>query len=179
MDWFINFLKGIREQSPYYNMTFAVVSFFVLFLPIFFSVSTLEKIPEIIVWRQKYLPYIAIAFVVFFVFGGGQFIKRVVDYKREKKELLKLKKEKQSLLSKLEDLYTQSQEKFKDQYDCIQWSNKVAPLLKFNNQYYTNFVANAHHTNIEGLSGTHYKSCVNQMKSQVKMAIEELKNDLG
>lgn len=178
MDWFTNFLKTIKEQSPYYNMAFAIVFFFILFLPIFFSTAALDKIPEFITWRQKYLPYISIVFVVFCVFGGGQLIKKIVNFIRRKKELSKLMKEKQSLLLKLTTLYNQSQKQFKTRDACIQWSNMVAPLLQFNNQYYSNFLASSHQINIKGLSGTLATSLINIMKSQLEMAIEELKNDL-
>lgn len=178
MDWLTSYLKTIRQQSPYYNMVFAIICVFILFLPVFFSLETLEKIPEIIAWRQKYLPYIAVLFVVFFVFGGGQFIKKLVHFIRVKKELSKLIKEKQSLLFKLETLFNQSQKQFKTQEGCIQWSNKVAPLLQFNNQYYSNFLASSHRINIKGISANLGTTLLNTMKSQIEMAIEELKNDL-
>ena len=57
--------------------------------------------------------------------------------------------------------------------------DKVAPLLQFDSQYYANFCANSHHINIKGLSANHHTSCLNQMKSQVEMAIQELKNELN
>jgi hypothetical protein len=178
MDWFTNSLKTIKEQSPYYNLAFAIVCCFILLLPIFFSTATLDKIPEIIAWRQKYMPYISIVFVILCVFGGGQVIKKVADVIKRKKQLSKLRKEKQSLLSQLDTLYKQSQEQFKTQESCIQWSNKVAPLLQFNSQYYANFLSSSHRINIKGISGIMAKSLVNIMKSQLEMAIEELKNDL-
>lgn len=82
MDWFTSFLKTsflktIKEQSPYYNMTFAIVSFFILFSPIFFSTAALDKIPEITTWRQKYLPYISIGFVFFLFLELVNLLKRL------------------------------------------------------------------------------------------------------
>jgi len=179
MNW-LDFLKTIKEQSPYYNMTFAIVSFFFLFLPIFFGTETLQKIPEIIAWRQKYLPYILIVFIVFSVFGGGQFISKMVNFVKKKKEALKLLEEKQSLHFNLQKLNNHNGLKngFKSQDECIQWSNMVAPLLQFNSQYYSNFVASSHRINIKGISADLATSLLNTMKSQIQMAIEELKNYL-
>lgn len=68
---------------------------------------------------------------------------------------------------------------FKSQDDCIKWSNLVAPLLRFNEQYYANFIANSHRINNIGISGRTAGSLVNTMKSQVEMAITELENELN
>ena len=181
MDWFTGFLRTIKEQSPYYNMIFAIVCLSILFLPVFFP-KVSEDIPEIIAWRKKYLPYIGICFVVFFVFGGGQFVKKIVDNAKVRKAESRIRRERIALLSRLENLYNQdevSEGRFKRQDDCIEWANKTAPLLRFNTQYYSNFLANTHRINIRGLSGNLYKSCVSQMVSQLRMAIEELKSDLN
>ena len=85
---------------------------------------------------------------------------------------------KQKILEKLEELYGLKEvtEGFSSQAACIEWSNKVAPLLKFNEQYYVNFMQNAHKINLP-LSSYTLGPALNIMKSQVKMAIEELKLD--
>ena len=83
------------------------------------------------------------------------------------------------LLKKLEELYNlkEVKEGFPSQQDCIDWCNKVAPLLKFNQQYYINFVQNAHKMNLS-LSSYTLEPAFNIMKSQVQMAIEELKIEI-
>jgi len=106
MDWYSGFLKTIKRQSLYYNIAFAIVSIFLLFLPLFLSTKNLEK------------------------------------------------------------------------YLKLLYGAKTAPLLKFNNQYYSIFLANAHDINDSRFSADKYKSCVNQMVSQLRMAIEDLKYDL-
>lgn len=84
--------------------------------------------------------------------------------------------DKKILLKKLEDLFQKKEiaEGFKSQQDAISWSNKVAPLFKFNQQYYKNFIQNAHNLNLNISSYTIIPS-FNIMKSQIEMAIEELK----
>lgn len=84
--------------------------------------------------------------------------------------------DKRILLKKLEDLFQKKEitEGFKSQQDAISWSNKAAPLLKFNQQYYINFIQNAHNLNLNLSSYTIIPS-LNIMKSQIEMAIEELK----
>lgn len=84
------------------------------------------------------------------------------------------------LLKKLEELYGMKEVKngFPSQQACIDWSNRVAPLLKFNEQYYLNFVQNAHKMNLN-LSSCILEPAFRVMVSQVHMAIEELKMDVG
>lgn len=180
MNW-SDFLKTIKEQSPYYNITFAVASLFFLFLPIFLGDETLKRIPEIVAWRHKYLPYILIASVLLSVFGGGQLIKKVAHSVRRKKERTKTRKERQSLLRKLEALHDEKNKKggFADRKDCLNWTNRVAPLLKFNQLYYSVFIESAHRIDIVGLSADMIDSMLNHMDSQIQMAIEEIKNDIA
>lgn len=80
------------------------------------------------------------------------------------------------ILKKLEELYHQEEvsKGWPSQQSCIEWSNKVAPLLKFNQQYYINFMQNAHNLNLN-LSSYSTTPALNIMKSQIRMAIEELK----
>jgi len=84
--------------------------------------------------------------------------------------------DKRKLLEKLEELYNKEEvEKgFPSQQACIEWCNKIAPLLKFNQQYYINFMQNAHKINLN-LSSYSIVPAFNIMKSQVQMAIEELR----
>lgn len=65
---------------------------------------------------------------------------------------------------------------FPSQQACIDWSNKVAPLLKFNQQYYINFINNAHKMNFR-LSSDTLVPAFNIMVSQLQMAINELENE--
>jgi hypothetical protein len=86
---------------------------------------------------------------------------------------------KKIILQKLEQLYNMKevQDGFPSQQDCINWCNKVAPLLKFNQQYYINFIQNAHKMNLR-LSSYALEPAFNIMKSQIQMAIEELKIEI-
>lgn len=86
---------------------------------------------------------------------------------------------KQQLLKRLEELYNErdAQENFPTRESCISWSNKVAPLLKFNNKYYENFTHNSFLINLK-LSGDAIQSAIRVVKSQVEMAIEELKAEI-
>ena len=79
------------------------------------------------------------------------------------------------LLSKLKALYNTPEVKkgFPSQEACIDWSNKVAPLLKFDHQYYVNFIENAHKMNLR-LSSVTLEPAFKIMVSQLQMAIEEL-----
>lgn len=85
--------------------------------------------------------------------------------------------DKKELLKKLEALFKikELKESFKTQEDIISWANKVAPILLFvNQQYYVNFIQNSHKLYLN-LSSCTIIPAFNIMKSQVEMAIEELK----
>jgi hypothetical protein len=85
--------------------------------------------------------------------------------------------DKKQILRRLLDLFEikELKEGFESQDEAIGWSNKVAPLLKFVDlQYYENFVMNSHKLNL-GLSSHSLIPALNIMKSQMEMAIEELK----
>jgi len=83
------------------------------------------------------------------------------------------------ILEKLEALYNLDgvNKGFASQEDCIDWGNKVAPLLKFNPQYYDNFLLNLQKMNLP-LSSYTLGPALNIMVSQVQMAIEELRIEL-
>lgn len=81
------------------------------------------------------------------------------------------------LLQKLKTLSEMKEVKegFPSQQACIDWANKVAPLLKFNQQYYVNFIQNAHKMNLN-LTAYALVPAFNIMVSQLQMAINELEN---
>ena len=85
--------------------------------------------------------------------------------------------DKKKLLQKLKTLLEMKEVKegFPSQQACIDWANKVAPLLKFNQQYYANFMQNAHKMNLN-LSSYTLVPAFNVMISQLQMAINELEN---
>jgi hypothetical protein len=58
--------------------------------------------------------------------------------------------DKKTLLEKLEELYNKKEVKegFPSLEALLDWSNTVAPLLRFNKAYHTNFVVNAHKFNL-------------------------------
>lgn len=81
------------------------------------------------------------------------------------------------LLKRLEELFLQPEvtKGFRSRENCIEWANRVAPLLKFvDQQYYMNFMVNSHKLNLDVSSYTIVPAW-NIMRSQVQMAIEELR----
>ena len=86
---------------------------------------------------------------------------------------------KKELLNKLQKLHKMKEVKsgFPSREACLEWSNKVAPLLKFNDQYYINFLINAHKL-ILNLSSYSIEPAFRTMVNQLQMAIEELKSPL-
>ena len=86
---------------------------------------------------------------------------------------------KRKLLMKLEGLKDDVKAKdiFNSYTACLDWKNRVAPLLKWvDEQYFQNFLQFSHYLNSEiayDLDGDDY---INGMISQVDMAISELKN---
>lgn len=87
--------------------------------------------------------------------------------------------EKKTLLAKLEELYNKKEVKdgFPTADALIDWTNKVAPLLKFNKQYHNNFVLYAHKFHLP-LSSFTLEPAFRIMTSQVSMAIEELRIEI-
>ncbi len=63
---------------------------------------------------------------------------------------------------------------FESQQDCLNWADKVAPLLKFNNQLYNSFMEGYQYIVIEGLSASLYMSHLNKMIGALSQAIIEL-----
>ena len=116
-----------------------------------------------------------------FVFSGILILIDLFIWGKQRVEHRSEQKEKRILLHRLEELYKvkEVKEGFKSQQDCIHWANGVAPLLKFNQQYYVNFIANSHKINLKNISSNLSGSLFNVMVSQVEMAIEELRNDIG
>ncbi len=86
---------------------------------------------------------------------------------------------KKQTLKKLEELFCSEEVKkgFSSKESCMDWSNKVAPLLKFNQQYYYMFLQYAHRVSLPVSSYT-IEPALNIMKNQVQMAIEELKMEI-
>ncbi len=86
--------------------------------------------------------------------------------------------DKRALLKKLEDFFSIEEltDGFGSQGAAISWSNKVAPLLKLvNPQYFAVFATNAQLINNPNLTTYTIIPAFNVMKSQLEMAIEELK----
>ena len=103
-----------------------------------------------------------------FIWGKNKYIKQ------------KETESKRKLLEELTELFEIDEltNGFNSQNECIRWSNMVAPLLRFNEQYYANFISNSHQINVIGLSARRFGALVNIMKSQLEMAITELENEL-
>ncbi len=68
---------------------------------------------------------------------------------------------------------------FKSQDECLSWIAKVAPLLKFNDQYYKVFYEESIYLSDSRLSAGLLGSKLKRMINQVEMAIEELKIEVS
>lgn len=115
--------------------------------------------------------------VLIFINGISSGKQYYQNHKEKQREL----SQKIKLLNQLEEFYSINEltSGFKSQEDCIAWANKVAPILKFNNQYYKNFIGCSHKLNYKGISCDLGGSLLNVMKSQVEMAIFDLKQDIN
>lgn len=85
--------------------------------------------------------------------------------------------DKRTLLERLDKLYNikELKEGFNSKDELISWSNKCAPLLKrVDLQYYYNFLQSSQKFNLD-LSSVTLIPALNIMKSQLEMAIEEIK----
>jgi len=170
-NWYDNLIDFVKQKIS------VVFWFFICSVILLFSSDKFLKLIYLDVFVNYVGPIIGFIFIAsgalllinLFILGKNKFI-RHKEIERKKKLLKELRE-----LFEIEELTS----RFKSQEDCISWSNLVAPLLKFNEQYYANFVSNSHQINIIGFSGTRFGSLVNIMKSQLEMAIVELKNELN
>jgi hypothetical protein len=83
---------------------------------------------------------------------------------------------KSGILIKLEELYSQKEVKdgFPSREACLEWTNKVAPLLKFSKEYYQTFMQNAQLLSLD-LSSFRLEPAFRNMVNQLQMAIEEFR----
>jgi hypothetical protein len=81
-------------------------------------------------------------------------------------------------LRRLEELFRTKEvvDGFPSQQACLSWSNKVAPLLRFNEQYYGAFTHNLYVISANVSTYT-AEPAFRVMLNQVEMAIEELRLD--
>lgn len=86
----------------------------------------------------------------------------------------------EDILQRLQELFHAKEvtDGFPSKEDCLSWSHKVAPLLRFNPQYHQTF---AYYLQIitRNISVYTAEPAFRTMKSQVEMAIEELKVDIA
>jgi hypothetical protein len=87
--------------------------------------------------------------------------------------------DKKTRLKKLEDLFLNDEvkAKFSTREGCLEWSSKVAPLLRFNALMYEDFTSNASFLKSD-ISLVLRRPAVDNMINIVRMAIEELKVDI-
>ena len=83
------------------------------------------------------------------------------------------------ILAQLRSLARAHGEGFKSQNECIDWANKVAPLLRFNNDHYITFLNHAGLINTVGLSANAHGTALNNMISTVQQAIAELESGIN
>lgn len=79
-------------------------------------------------------------------------------------------------LGKLENLFNQPEVKngFSSQQAGVSWANEVAPLLRFNDDYYQSFIHHLHIIN-QNVSSYTLEPAFRTMVSQVEMAIQQLR----
>ena len=160
-------LSFFKKQSIYFNMSITIISFTILFLPILTLFVGGSILNDLLKLRSDFLSYIVIIFLVSFIFSLAQVLSKRANKKRQIR-----------ILKKLEELRNieQLEKGFKSQQDCLNWANKVAPLLKqVNMQNYVNFTPFAQKLNVDGISGMIAKSYLNTMVSNLDQAINELK----
>jgi|GEM_PF-4630327 len=87
---------------------------------------------------------------------------------------------KKETLQRLEELFRAREvtDGFPSQRECLSWANKVAPLLRFNQQYYQTFL---YYLQVISRDISIYTAepAFRTMQSQVEMAIEELRIDIA
>ena len=84
--------------------------------------------------------------------------------------------DKKARLKKLEDLFQNDEVavKFSTREGCLEWSSKIAPLLKFNALMYEDFTSNASFLKSD-ISLVLRRPAIDNMINIVRMAIDELK----
>jgi len=171
MGWFGK-LIDFAKQKPIVVFWFFICSTLLLFTP-----NNYLKIIHLDGLANNIAPVLGLIFLLSGILASIHMFNSGKQYFQKRQELNK----KRHILAQLEKLYSINEVKsgFKSQQDCISWSNKVAPFLNFNEQYYLNFLQSSHRLNIKNISGDLATSLFSTMTSQVEMAIEELKNDLG
>lgn len=171
LDWYEKLIDFAKQKSSIVVWFFSC-SAVVLFTPKnYLEVLHLNDLPGYIESIFGFIFLISFILIAINIVKWGKWkYAHHTEFMKTKEVLTKLKK-----LSSAEELKLA----YESHGAIISWSNRVSPLLKFNEQYYLNFVENAHKINIRGLSAELYETCWNIMKSQVETAIEELKNEVG
>ncbi|MCK4604958.1 MAG: hypothetical protein KAU41_09770 [Deltaproteobacteria bacterium] len=167
MEKLIGYLSFVKEQSIYFNMSITIISFVILFLPIVAHFVGNDTLDDLLKLRDDFLPYVVLVFLFSFIVSLTQILSKRASKKKRKR-----------ILKSLEELRSvkQLEKGFKSQQDCLNWANKVAPLLKqISMQNYVNFAPFAQKLNVDGISGTIAKSFLNTMVSNLDQAINELK----
>jgi hypothetical protein len=84
-------------------------------------------------------------------------------------------------LQKLKNLKIERHEGalFKSSNDCMVWIDNVAPLLKYDNNHYNNFLAHAQYVRVTTLSADAIMPHLNSMIGIVDQAVIELENDIN
>lgn len=83
-----------------------------------------------------------------------------------------------AILSRLQELYNRPevQNGFSSKEKCLSWASSIAPLLKFNDNYYANFMSGLHHLTVT-MTATGATAGWQLMTTQVEMAIAELQHN--
>ena len=167
MEKLIGYLSFFKKQSIYFNISITIISFIILFLPIVTKFIGNDILDGLLKLRNDFLPYIVLVFLVSSIVLLTQILSKRATKKKRKR-----------ILKSLEELRSieQLEKGFESQQDCLNWANKVAPLLKqVSMQNYVNFAPFAQKLNVNGISGTIAKSFFNTMVSNLDQAINELK----
>lgn len=81
-----------------------------------------------------------------------------------------------ALITRLKELKAIQEAGFKSQQACITWSNEVAPLLMFNEDFHDPFLEKAAYVNTIGLSANLQGTALNFMVSVLQQAIVALEH---
>lgn len=176
MDWWSKTFGILKEESPYFSMSIAALMLLLMLLPLFAGHGT-PIISDVLEIRNQYLPHIFWAFVLTFVVGVYGLISRFFKKRKGAAALALERNKKKTLLEKLKYQSSTDGACSAGKQECLEWANKTAPLLKYNELYFEVFMNNAALLPVK-LSSMTLGPAVDTMKNIVKTAIADIENEL-
>ncbi len=173
MQWFVKLLDFATKTTTLIACVF-LCSAILLFSPQqYLRLIRLDKLVE--TFGPEVWPILGLLFLLSGVLIA---IKLSIFCKNQYDKFIDRKRKKERL-SQLTELSRTASSGLRSYEDRIRWATSVAPLLKFNEQYYLNFTENFHHINNENAPPTFIKPIIITMKSEVDKAIADLGHELG